>query len=146
VYLPVLSTVPPAEPSWTDQVTEVDWPALVPVTAAVNVSEPPGAVSGTCGVTETAITSGSTATVAVSELAGSSTLVATTWNVPGEAGAEYTPAELTVPPALSWTDQVTACDCAPVTLAAKEVVLPGWTEAVCGTRLTLMADCALPAT
>src|SRR5690349_9865145 len=34
VYRPEPSTLPPDAPSWTDQVTAVDWPESVPVTAA----------------------------------------------------------------------------------------------------------------
>src|SRR5690348_13710203 len=54
-----------------------------------------------------------TVTVATPDFEASSALVATTWNVPGAAGAVYLPVESTVPPPLpSCTDQVTAGGCA----------------------------------
>ncbi len=80
--------LPPAAPSWTDQVTAVDWPAPVPVTWAVKASVPRGAVAAFAGLTMTE-TSGAavTSTVATSCWTGSATLAATTWNVPMSAGA-----------------------------------------------------------
>jgi hypothetical protein len=53
VYCPELSTVPPPD-SWTDQVTAVDWPVLVPVTEALNEVEAPARTLALFGATETA--------------------------------------------------------------------------------------------
>ncbi len=72
--------------SWTDQVTAVDWPEVVPVTVAVKVSVPRISVEAVRGETVTAMF-GLTVTVAVSFLVGSATLVATTWKVPAVPGA-----------------------------------------------------------
>jgi len=69
-------------------VTAVDWPAVVPVTVALNVSEPPVVVDALDGTMLTATTGAApTTTVAVSDREGSATLVATTWKVPVAAGA-----------------------------------------------------------
>jgi hypothetical protein len=85
-------------------------------------------------------------TVALSDLEGSATLVATTWNVPGAAGAMYLPLESTVPPAEpSRNDQVTADDCPddrPVTRAVKETVPPTRTVAGSGDTETVTTGAA----
>ena len=87
VYRPEESTVPPPD-SWTDQVTAVDWPAVVPVTVAVNVAVPPTRTVAVPGDRDTATTGVLvTEMVAVALFDGSATLVATTWNVPTLPGA-----------------------------------------------------------
>jgi hypothetical protein len=53
--------VPP--PGETNQVTAVDWPTLVPVTAAWKVIVPPGATEARDGVTATAMTGVGAATL-----------------------------------------------------------------------------------
>ena len=78
----------PPPPSWTDQVTPVGWPAVVPVTVALNVREPPVVVEALDGTMLTAMTWASpTTTVAASVRVGSATLVAITWKVPVAPGA-----------------------------------------------------------
>ncbi len=57
VYTPVALTVPPRS-SCTDQVTDVDWPATVPVTDAWKLIVPRIAVDGAEGLTVTAIEGG----------------------------------------------------------------------------------------
>lgn len=77
---------------------------------AVNWEVPPACTEAVRGAMTTEM-SGETLTVALSFLVASATLVATTWNVPGVAGAVYLPAASMLPPAApSWTDQVTAVD------------------------------------
>ena len=57
----------PPPPSWTDQVTAVDWPAVVPVTVAVKLREPPVVVEALDGTMSTAMTGAApTTTVLVS--------------------------------------------------------------------------------
>ncbi len=77
---------PPA--SWTDQVTAVDWPEVVPVTVAVKATVPPTRMVTGSGEMETVTTGFAvTTTVPVAFLVGSATLVATTWKVPLTLGA-----------------------------------------------------------
>ena len=79
--------MPPPD-SWTDQVTAVDWPAVVPVTVAVKAAVPPTRRVAVPGDTETATTGVAvTEMVAVAVFDGSATLVARTWNVPVVLGA-----------------------------------------------------------
>src|SRR5262249_32785890 len=49
VYTPEPLMVPPGAPSWTDQLTAVDWPPPVPVTEAVKFTTPPVAVEAEAG-------------------------------------------------------------------------------------------------
>jgi hypothetical protein len=66
-------------PAGTDQVTEVDWPAVVPVTVAVKGTAPPVMVEALVGDTLTAMTGAAvTLTVAMPDLVESATLVAMT--------------------------------------------------------------------
>jgi len=88
VYVPAPLMLPPAAPSWIDQLTAVDWPPLVPVTEAVKLTVPPAGVEAEPGATETVMSGAAvTVTVAVEVFEVSATLVATTWNVPGAPGA-----------------------------------------------------------
>jgi hypothetical protein len=52
VYFPDASTCPPPL-SCTDHITAVDSPAAAPVTLALNVALPPGAMVAVCGAIET---------------------------------------------------------------------------------------------
>ena len=77
--MPEESTVPPSA-SDTDQNTSVDCPFLVPVTVAVNVTEPLVWMDASWGEIETAIEDADvTVTVAVALCELSATLAATTW-------------------------------------------------------------------
>src|SRR5882672_6073990 len=137
VYPPEELTVPPAAPSCTDQVTAVDWPAVVPATTAVNERVPPGVVSVACGETATDTPPpAATVTVAVSVLEGSAMLAATTWKVPVIAGAVYVPEASTIPPPTSCTDQRTSAELPPLTAAAKERVALMARAACCGVTVT----------
>ena len=79
--------LPPPD-SWTDQLTAVDWPVVVPETVAVKLSDPPVRVEALDGTMATATTgASSTTTVAVSNAEGTATLVAMTWKVPVCGGA-----------------------------------------------------------
>src|SRR5512132_3847836 len=91
--------------SWTDHVTAVDSPGLVPVTVAVNEADAPTMTFALFGLTETT-TEDWTVTVALARLVGSALLTATTWKVPLDWGAVYRPEESTTPPFGSSTDQV----------------------------------------
>jgi hypothetical protein len=102
VYKPVEVTVPPPA-SITLHVTSG---MGTPLTVALNCFEPEGRTVAVGGLTLTETEF--TVTVAVALLVVSATLVAITWNVPGAAGAVYRPVWSTVPPALSFTLQVTA--------------------------------------
>src|SRR5215468_11990032 len=65
VYMPEELIVPPPA-SWTLQVTAVDWPAVVPLTVAVNETVPPVVVEAEGGEIETEMTGAAvTVTVAV---------------------------------------------------------------------------------
>jgi hypothetical protein len=77
-----------------------------------------------------------TATVAVALALVSASLRATTWHVPGAAGAVYKPSALTVPHPASETDHVTVVVEEPVTAAAKGMVAPTTTLAVVGASAT----------
>src|SRR5512138_1149211 len=114
--------LPPSAPSCTDQLTAVDWPGSVPVTTAVNAIVPPGDVCATAGEMATAIAGRVTVTVALPDLVGSAALVAMTWNVPAIKGALYLPVASTLPPPLSWTDQVTRVSLVFETVAVKVCV------------------------
>jgi hypothetical protein len=105
-------TVPPADPSWTDQLTALDWPEPSPVTEAEKLTIPPVCVEADPGAMETVMFgAGVTVTAAVALLDGSATLVATTWNVPAVPGAVYLPEPSMLPPlAPSSTDQLTSVD------------------------------------
>src|SRR5215813_5949975 len=66
-------------------------------------------------------------------------VVATTWNVPAVPGAVYVPVELTLPPPVSCTDQVTAVDwpeTVPETVALKVTLPPGVVLATVGEMAT----------
>jgi len=86
MYWPAESNDPPPASS-TDQVTPVDCPTAVPLTAAVKLTTPFGTVDAALGEMMTEITGVATVTVAVAVFEGSATLVATTWYVPSMAGA-----------------------------------------------------------
>ena len=85
----MLVTVPPAAPSWTDQVTA--WFVAL-ATAAVNEAVPPVVSVLVAGFTAT-VTAGEVGGGAVAEivavelLVASATLVASTWYVPTVDGA-----------------------------------------------------------
>src|SRR5215468_5253560 len=64
VYAPEELIVPPPA-SWTLQVTAVDWPAVVPITVAVNEIVPPVVVDAEAGEIETEMTGGPGVTVTV---------------------------------------------------------------------------------
>lgn len=66
--------------------TALDWPVPVPLTVAAKSCAPPVVRATVAGVTTTWMF-GVTVTVAVSNLVGSAALLATTWKVPGTAGA-----------------------------------------------------------
>jgi hypothetical protein len=69
--------------------------------------------------------------------AGSATVVATTWQVDGAAGATYTPSGPTVPqPGPSCTLQLTLVSAVPVTVATNRVDPPGVTTAAGGSTRT----------
>jgi hypothetical protein len=72
--------VPPAAPSWTDQVQAV---SEEPVTLQVKLFDPPATTLVDFGLTVTATAGGGgaavTVTVAVALFVGSALLVATTW-------------------------------------------------------------------
>jgi hypothetical protein len=91
-----------------------------------------------------------TLTVELSDRDGSATVVATTWNVPVPDGAVYRPPESMLPPAApSCTDQVTAVDwplTVPVTVAVKDIVPPGLTEALPGETETAITAEAVTVT
>jgi hypothetical protein len=76
-YAPVSSTVPPPA-SWTDQVTAVDWPVVVPETDAANFTAPPEVVVALFGVIAIRIGDGVTTIAAVALRLGSAESVATT--------------------------------------------------------------------
>ncbi len=140
MYFPVELTVPPPVASCTDHVTAVDWPAAAPVTVAVNVTDPATVVEAGLGEIETTMAGVVvTVTVARSLFEVSATLVATTWNVPATPGAVYLPEGVTVPPAYSCTDHVTAGDwpaLTPVTAAVNVTLPPGVTEIARGATAT----------
>ena len=79
--------LPPEAPSWTDQLTAVDWPPRVPVTVALKLAVPRACTEVLAGETETPIAGAVTVTVALPARVASATLRATTWNVPVLAGA-----------------------------------------------------------
>jgi hypothetical protein len=88
VYRPEPSTFPPDAPSWTDQVTPVDWLESVPVTAAEKLVCSPATIDAVDGETDTATVGAAvTSTVATAVFEESATLVATTCAVAGFAGA-----------------------------------------------------------
>ena len=90
-----------------------------------------------------------TFTVAVSIFEASATLVATTWYVHSFDGAVYRPAESTVPPPASCTDQVTAADClavVPVTVAENVTPPSGCTELTLGKIETAIGEPVLDVT
>jgi hypothetical protein len=90
-----------------------------------------------------------TFTVAVSIFEVSATLVATTWYVPSVDGAVYRPAESTIPPPASCTDQVTATDClavVPVTVAENVTTPSGCTELTFGKIETAIGEPELDVT
>ncbi len=78
---------PPPAPSWTDQVTAVDWPDCVPRTTAANVAESPVLRDVVEGVIRTRIPRRLTQTVTVAFCRASAVLAARTWNVPSASGA-----------------------------------------------------------
>jgi hypothetical protein len=88
LYLPEASMVPPPL-SRTDQLTALDWPPDVPDTVAAKRTVAPVVVLTVAGLTETEIPGAApeTVTVASPDRVRSATLVATTWKVPGVAGA-----------------------------------------------------------
>src|SRR5262249_10599360 len=102
--------VPPAGPSWNDQLTAAVWPAPAPVTEAVKLRFPPACVEAEPGEMETTMFGAAVmVTAAVALFEASATLVATTWKVPAPPGAVYLPEPSTLPPAApSWMDQVTS--------------------------------------
>src|SRR5262249_29078975 len=112
VYTPEPLMVPPGAPSWTDQLTAVDWPPPVPVTEAVKFTMPPVEVEAEPGAMETVMFGAAlTLTVAVALFEGSARLVAAVGVVAGGSGAVDRPEPSTLPPlAPSWTDQVTSVD------------------------------------
>jgi hypothetical protein len=76
VYAPEAEMLPPAAPSWTDQVHAV---LLVPETAQVKVHDPPTTRLARLGLTDTVTTTAAvTVTVAVADRVGSALLDATT--------------------------------------------------------------------
>src|SRR5438132_14214875 len=97
--------LPPPD-SCTLQVTPVDWLPVVPLTVAVNGSDPLATTEALRGMTATEMPPETpTVTVAVSVLEGSAMLAATTWKVPATAGAMYVPEASIIPPPTSCTDQ-----------------------------------------
>src|SRR5512137_1783426 len=111
--------VPPARPSCTDQATP--WFAG-PETVAVKVTDRQASTVADDGLMVTAAGT-VTVTAATCCRVVSAWLAATTWYVPATAGAVYTPAAVTDPPAEpSWTDQMIPSSDVPVTVAAKLTV------------------------
>ena len=88
---------PPAAPSCTDQLTAVDWPPLVPVTASAKFTVPPAWVEAERGDWDGDVERGRDGDMRrASEV--SATLVATTWKAPAVPGAVYRPDASTPPP------------------------------------------------
>src|SRR6267142_889328 len=128
--------LPPPD-SCTLQVTAVDWFPLVPLTVAVNGSDPPVTTEALRGMTATEMPPEAlTVTVALSVLEGSAMLAATTWKVPATAGAVYLPEASIIPPPTSCTDQRTSAELPPLTAAAKERVALMARAACCGVTVT----------